>query len=150
MALQVGLSIQSKIENLELVQMVLEETLQRLKVGVRASYEVGMAVREAVANAIEHGNHSAPEKKVHVEMDLLPGELIVRVSDEGEGFDPDGVSDPLAPVNLLKPGGRGLLFMREFMDKIDYTFHLNGGTEVILRKQVPGSSEDSMHEEDGS
>lgn len=123
--------------------MVLEETMTRLDLEEKVSYQVGMAVREAVANAIEHGNRSEPDKKVHVELDLLPGELVVKVSDEGEGFDPGGVSDPLSPANLLKPGGRGLLFMREFMDEIDYTFHMHGGTEVILRKQVGGGAADS-------
>ena len=148
MTLQAGLSIQSKLENLELVQMVLEETMVRLDVEGKVSYEVGMAVREAVANAIEHGNRSQPDKKVVVELDLLPGELVVRISDEGGGFDPDRVGDPRAPVNLLKPGGRGILFMREFMDEIDYTFHGNGGTEVTLRKRVRGGTADSTYEEE--
>lgn len=140
MALQVELSVESRVENLELVQMVLEETMARLEIAERACYEVGMAVREAVANAIQHGNRSAPERKVHLELDFLPGELVVKVRDEGDGFDPNRVADPLAPVNLLRPGGRGLLFMREFMDQIDYTFGLNGGTEVTLRKLLRGSN----------
>lgn len=148
MTLQVGLSIQSNIENLELVQMVLEETLTRLDVSGKVSYEVGMAVREAVANAIEHGNRSEPDRKVQVEMDLLPGELVVKVCDEGDGFDPNRVADPLKGTNLLKAGGRGILFMREFMDKIDYTFHHNGGTEVTLRKQVSGGPADSNYQEE--
>ncbi len=147
MALQVELSIQSRVENLELVQMVLEEAMAHLDVEGRVSYEVGMAVREAVANAIEHGNRSAPEKKVRVALDLLPGELVIKVRDEGEGFDPEGVCDPRTPVNLLRPGGRGILFMREFMDEIDYTFHLNGGTEVTLRKLVSDSSGSTDEEE---
>lgn len=148
MALQVELSIQSELENLELVQLVLEETLARLGVDSNVSYAVGMAVREAVANAIEHGNRSAAHKKVRVALDLLPGELVVKVCDEGEGFDPEQVSDPLEQVNLLRPGGRGILFMKEFMDEIDYTFHVNGGTEVTLRKQVQGSIV-STYEEEG-
>lgn len=147
MALQVELSIQSRVENLELVQLVLEETMAHLDVEGRVSYEVGMAVREAVANAIEHGNRSAPEKKVEVALDLLPGELVIKVRDEGDGFDPEGISDPLAPVNLLRPGGRGILFMKEFMDEIDYTFDLNGGTEVTLRKLVHGSTGSTDEEE---
>jgi serine/threonine-protein kinase RsbW len=140
MALEVELSIQSRVENLDLVQMVLEETLTRLEIEKQVSYEVGMAVREAVANAIEHGNRSIPEKKVQVALDLLPGELVIKVRDQGEGFDPERVANPLMPVNLLRPSGRGILFMREFMDEIDYTFGLNGGTEVTLRKLVRGSN----------
>lgn len=148
MTLQVELSIQSRVENLELVQMVLEETLTQMDVEGQVSYEVGMAVREAVANAIEHGNRSAPEKKVQVALDLLPGELVVKVRDEGGGFDLDRVSDPRAPANLLRPGGRGILFMREFMDEIDYTFNLNGGTEVTLRKLVRGCAGSTDEEEE--
>lgn len=149
MPLQVELSIQSQVENLELVQMVLEEAMTHLELGEKACYEVGMAVREAVANAIEHGNHSVPEKKVQVELDYLPGQLVVKVRDEGEGFDTDKVSDPRAPVNLLRPSGRGILFMREFMDEIDYTFGLDGGTEVTLRKLIDGSN-GLTDEEEGS
>jgi serine/threonine-protein kinase RsbW len=148
MALQVELSIQSRVENLELVQMVLEETMTHLGLEEKISYEVGMAVREAVANAIEHGNRSVPEKKVQVELDLQPSELVIKVRDEGDGFDPSGISDPRAPVNLLRTEGRGILFMKEFMDEIDYTFGLNGGTEVTLRKQVH-SSGGSTDEEEG-
>ncbi len=140
MALQVELSIQSRVENLELVQMVLEEAMTHLDIEKQASYEVGMAVREAVANAIEHGNRSDPGKRVQVVLDYLPGELVVKVHDEGDGFDPERVSDPLAPVNLLRSSGRGLLFMKEFMDEINYTFGLDGGTEVTLRKLVHGSN----------
>ena len=140
MALEVELSVQSRVENLELVQMVLEETMSRLEIERQVCYEVGMAVREAVANAIEHGNRSIPEKKVQVALDLLPGELVVKVRDQGEGFDPKRVADPLTRANLLRPGGRGILFMRQFMDEIDYTFGLNGGTEVTLRKLVHGSN----------
>lgn len=140
MTREVELSIQSRIEDLELVQMVLEEAMARLDVGQKVSYEVGMAVREAVVNAIEHGNRSIPEKKVRVALDVGRGEVVVKVRDQGEGFDPETVSDPRAPLNLLRPGGRGILFMREFMDQIDYTFGLNGGTEVTLRKLVSGSN----------
>lgn len=147
MALQMELSVESRVENLELVQMVIEETMTRLEIAGRTCYEVGMAVREAVANAIKHGNRSTPERKVQVEMDLLPGELVIRVRDEGSGFDPERVSDPLAPVNLLRPGGRGILFMREFMDGIDYTFGLNGGTQVTLRKVLRGSASSTDEEE---
>ena len=147
MALQVELSIQSRLENLELVQMVLEEAMTHLGIEKKVSYEVGMAVREAVANAIEHGNRSDPEKKVQVALEAQPGQLVVRIRDEGEGFDPRGVSDPLAPANLLQPGGRGILFMREFMDKIDYTFGLDGGTEITLRKLLQGSNSLTDEEE---
>ncbi len=116
--------------------MVLEEAMTNLDIDKQVSYEVGMAVREAVANAIEHGNRSAPDKKVKVALDFLPGELVVRVCDEGDGFDPERVADPLAAVNLLRPSGRGILFMKKFMDEIDYTFSLDGGTQVTLRKLV--------------
>ena len=83
---------------------------------------IGVAVRESVINAIKHGNREDPDKLVTVEFTFAPaadpGELIVRVLDEGEGFEPEEVADPLAPENLLKSSGRGIFFMRSFMDDV--------------------------------
>jgi serine/threonine-protein kinase RsbW len=65
----------------------------------------------------------------------------VIVTDQGKGFDPERVRDPLTGKNLLRPNGRGLLFMREFMDRIDYTFDADGGTIVTLRKRLHQADE---------
>ena len=116
---QLHLTIGSRFENIELVQMTVDE-----------------ALREAVANAIKHGNRQDASKQVEIEVGLSGGELEIRVADEGPGFDPDGVKDPLAPENKFRADGRGIFYMRKFMDDVRYAFRPSGGTIVILRKRL--------------
>lgn len=134
----VHLAIESRLENIDLVQVVVEESLQRLELDQEAAQFVGLAVREAVANAIRHGNQEDPQKRVEIDFRVAAGEVVIVVQDEGEGFDPNEVPDPLADENLLRPNGRGLLFMRNFMDSIEYSARPEGGTVVTLRKQLEG------------
>ena len=132
------LAIGSRFENIELVQVVLDDSLQGMGVEEDTRHWVELAVREAVANAIKHGNLEDPEKQVEVDWELRGGELLVRVRDQGEGFDPGLLGDPLAPENLLRPNGRGIFYMKSFMDRIDYQAGPAGGTEVVLHKRLAG------------
>ena len=97
---------------------------------------MSVAVRESVVNAIKHGNRLDENKRVTVEFVLLPHALEVGVQDEGQGFDPGSVPDPVAEENLLKAYGRGIFFMKSFMDEVKYTFPQNGGTKVTLLKKL--------------
>ena len=135
---RVHLAIGSKFENIELVQVVLDDALEGMGIDSETRHWVELAVREAVANAIKHGNREDPRKQVEVDWGVEAGELLVRVRDEGEGFDPGHLDSPLAPENLLKPSGRGIFYMRSFMDRIDYHAGAEGGTEVVLHKRLPG------------
>jgi serine/threonine-protein kinase RsbW len=94
-------------------------------------------VRESVVNAIKHGNKMDETKRVAVVMNLTPEALEVEIQDEGRGFDPTGVGDPLAPENLLKADGRGMFFMRSFMDEVSYSFPPQGGARVRMVKRRP-------------
>lgn len=153
---QVHLSIGSSVENVELVQLVVEEALNRLELEPDDAHWVGIAVREAVANAVKHGNRHDPGKRVAVDFGVEDGELVIRVCDEGGGFDPAGVDNPLAPENVLKPSGRGIFYMKRFMDEIDYSFGPDGGTVVTMRKHLDsrhldsasGPSEDQRKEQE--
>lgn len=133
---EVRLSIGSEYDNIELVQVVLEESLQRLDLDEDSRYWIGIAVREAVANAIKHGNQLDPSKQVAVGLRVVSEMLEISVQDQGEGFDPSGVRDPLDTENLLRPDGRGIFYMRRMMDDIEYSFGPNGGTLVTLRKRI--------------
>lgn len=137
---EVRLSIDSEFENIELVQAVVQESLERLDLDEDSRYWIGIAVREAVANAIKHGNRQDPEKQVAVGLRAENEVLEISVSDEGSGFDPDTVADPLRPDNLLKPDGRGIFYMRRLMDDIEYSFGSGGGTKVTMRKSLVTSS----------
>lgn len=132
----VRISIGSRFEHIDLIQVVVDDALDRIGFDEDIRHWVGIAVREAVANAIKHGNRQDPDKKVEVELALDGDEAIIRIDDSGEGFDPEQVDDPLAPENLLKPSGRGIFYMRSFMDQIDYEARPGGGTRVTLRKRI--------------
>ncbi len=132
------LDLGSRFENIELVQVVLKDTLDQLGIEEDARHWIDVAVREAVANAIKHGNEQNPEKQIHVDLLLEGGELIIRIEDEGAGFDPSTVQDPLAPENLLRPNGRGIFYMKSFMDDIQYDLRPGGGTVVTMRKRITG------------
>ena len=132
------LDLGSRFENIELVQVVLKDTLDQLGVEEDARHWIDVAVREAVANAIKHGNAQNPDKQVHIDLLLEGDELIIRIEDEGPGFDPSSVQDPLAPENILRPNGRGIFYMKSFMDDIQYGLRPEGGTVVTMRKRLAG------------
>jgi|SRR5215472_1972059 len=97
-----------------------------------SEFGIELALREALANAVMHGNHEDPQKKVHVRCMCEEGQGVsIVVRDEGPGFDPTKVPDPLAPENLDAEHGRGILLMKQFMDEIHFE---RGGTEVHMRK----------------
>jgi serine/threonine-protein kinase RsbW len=130
------LAVGSRFENIEIVQVVLNDALERFGLEEDSRHWIDLAVREAVANAIKHGNQEDPAKRVEVEVELSGSDLTIQVFDEGGGFQPESLGDPLAPENLLNPNGRGIFYMRSFMDRVDYNFRPEGGTVVTLKKQL--------------
>ncbi len=102
---------------------------------------VSMAVREAMINAVLHGNAYDTNKRVNLTLEHKGQELIVTITDEGTGFVPEEVPDPLAPENLLKGSGRGIFLMRAFMDEVRFR-KMNPGTEIILIKRLQNSDLD--------
>jgi serine/threonine-protein kinase RsbW len=99
-----------------------------------------MAVRESVVNAITHGNASDPAKIVFIDFtttpDSNPADLVVRVRDQGAGFDPDAIKDPLTPENMLSTSGRGVFLIRQFMDDVQIRRAPEGGMEVRMMKHI--------------
>jgi serine/threonine-protein kinase RsbW len=136
----VRLQIHSNFDMLDFVQVVSDRMGQLAGLDEDAVHWIGVAVRESVINAIKHGNREDYGKLVTVEFTFTPAvgptELIVRVLDEGEGFDPQEVADPLAPENILKSSGRGIFFMRNFMDDVTLRRAAEGGMEVRMVKKL--------------
>ena len=101
---------------------------------------VSVAVRESVINAIKHGNCNDEDKRVFVEFTPLAAEptpgLAICVRDEGCGFDPTGIPDPLSPENMLKPTGRGIFLIRSFMDEMELRKRPGGGMEMMMVKRL--------------
>ena len=136
----VRLEFTSAFEMLDCVQAVCDHVGRTLGLDDDTHHYVGVAIRESVINAIRHGNRNDASKRVFVEFstegpaDAL--DLMIRVRDEGEGFDPSTVADPLAPENLLKPSGRGIFLIRSFMDDVQLVNAPEGGMEMRMLKRV--------------
>jgi len=131
----VKLDIASRFDMLEMVQTVLTHLSGLAGFDEEATHYMSVAVRESVVNAIKHGNRSEEARRVTIAFTLEPGSLEVSVHDEGRGFDPDTVPNPTATENLLKVDGRGIFFMRSFMDDVSYAFPTGGGTVVTMVKR---------------
>lgn len=99
-----------------------------------ALFAIDMAVREAVANAVKHGNKQDSTKFVEITFSNLNKGLEVTIRDFGEGFEVEEVPDPTNPENLLKANGRGVLFMKTFMEEVEWLRHQKGGMIVKMCK----------------
>ena len=137
---RVEITISSRFENIELVQVIAEHLCENAGVDEDGSHWIGMAVREAVANAIKHGNKLDARKKVNASFELQGYELEITIADEGQGFDPEKVRDPLNPQNLMKTSGRGIFYMKTFMDQVSYSFQPGGGTSLVMTKNLAKGS----------
>ena len=131
----VKLDISSRFEMLEMVDTVLTHLSGMLQFDEDAAHNMSVAVRESVVNAIKHGNQGDESKRVTVVLTAQSNALEVRVQDQGAGFDPESVPNPIAEENLLKAYGRGIFFMRNFMDEVSYSFPARGGTVVRMLKK---------------
>jgi serine/threonine-protein kinase RsbW len=144
----IRLEFSSAFEMLDLVQIVSDAFGRMAGLDEDGLHWMGVAIRESVINAIKHGNRSDVQKRVFVDLAAVPRrgdangasqrpeELVVLVRDQGEGFDPSLLLDPLAPENLLKSSGRGIFFMRNFMDDVSLRRLPEGGMEVRMVKRV--------------
>lgn len=136
--LSIRLEFTSAYEMLDTMQSVSDHLCKEVGLDEDAIHWVGVAVRESVANAIKHGNKGDVGKKVFVEFDTTADpapSLAIRVRDQGTGFDPEEVADPLAPENLLKGSGRGIFLIRSFMDDVVLQRAPEGGMEMRMIKR---------------
>ncbi|HUE87561.1 MAG TPA: ATP-binding protein [Vicinamibacterales bacterium] len=130
----------SAFDMLDFVQVVSDHIGRMAGLDEDALHWVSVAVRESVVNAIKHGNKSDESKRVVVEFTALPldepEQLVIRVEDEGEGFDPEEIADPLAPENILKSSGRGIFLIRSFMDDVQLRRGKERGMQIRMVKNV--------------
>jgi serine/threonine-protein kinase RsbW len=105
-------------------------------------FHVAMAVREAAINAVMHGNGYDPSRHIDVALENTGTALIFTIADQGQGFDPDHLPDPLAPENLLRGTGRGIFLIRSLMDEVHFR-QLHPGTELTLVKHLAPGGEKS-------
>ena len=139
----VRLEFTSAFEMLDFVQVVSDHVCGSIGMDEDSAHWISVAIRESVINAIKHGNRNDSSKRVFDEFettkpDNVP-ELTIRVRDQGEGFEPEEVADPLAPENLLKSSGRGIFLIRNFMDAVRLQRAAEGGMEIQMIKRVQPS-----------
>ena len=119
---------------LQMIEFTSATILQMLKADDDWKFKITMAIREAVINAIIHGNKNNIKKKVSVSYNFDSSKLEVIVSDQGNGFDFAKLPDPTNNENLLKPFGRGIFFIRSFMDKVLFTIQPGKGLTITMIK----------------
>jgi serine/threonine-protein kinase RsbW len=136
----VRLQIPSLFDMVDLVQVLSDRMGDMAGFDDDVVHWIGVAVRESVINAIKHGNKEDAAKPVTIEFGFTPidhpTQLVVSVTDRGEGFEPQEVADPLAPENMLKSSGRGIFFMRNFMDDVQLQRAPEGGMQVRMTKKL--------------
>lgn len=134
--LRAHLVLTSRFENIEVAERALRDLFDQVGCDGDDLYWVVTALREALANAVKHGNRSQPERRIYIDYTVDDSEVTIRVEDEGEGFDPAVIPDPTDAENLLRPSGRGIFYMQQFMSHVEFGQAPNGGTSVIMVKQL--------------
>jgi serine/threonine-protein kinase RsbW len=127
------MKLESELSSVDLVEAKAEGLAREAGFDDDTSSQIAMVVREAVINAILHGNKNDPSKHVRWSYELNDEALRFKIADEGPGLDPDTVPDPLAPENILRSSGRGIFLMRAIMDEVHFHM-LNPGTEIEMIK----------------
>jgi serine/threonine-protein kinase RsbW len=136
----VRLEFTSTFEMLDFVQVVSDHLARGVGLDEDSMHWVSVAIRESVINAIKHGNKNDAGKRVFVEFETATKaevpELAIRIRDQGEGFDPEKVANPLDEENLLKSSGRGIFLIRNFMEDVQLQRAPEGGMEIRMVKRV--------------
>ena len=129
------LTLPSRIDTVATAAAAVAEFLSRSGISEDAAFGIDMAVREAVTNAVLHGNQQDENKFVDISLKSLPDAVEISVHDQGPGFNPEEIPDPTAEENILKTSGRGIFFMRTFMDEVEWLIRREGGTTVRMLKR---------------
>ena len=129
------LVLPSHIEAVADAAAAVTDFIRNCGVSEESSFGIEMALREAVTNAMVHGNQEDESKFIEIIFNCHDNELEIEVRDQGDGFDPAEVPDPTNAENLLKTSGRGIFLMRTFMDEIEWRNGPEGGTAVRMTKR---------------
>ena len=126
----------SNLESVNAAEALVVDAAAALGLDEDARMDLGLAIREAMVNAVAHGNQYSPDKQVRLILERRTDAVKVTIIDQGEGFDLNRVPDPTQGENLLRESGRGLLLMQAFVDEFSVKRTASGGAEVVLVKYV--------------
>ena len=125
------LSLRSEVSAISPFVDILMRLIKKFRWVAEDEEDIEVALYEALANAVIHGNHEDPDNEVRVSCRCGTDEISIIVRDEGQGFDIGEVPDPTAPENISSSQGRGIYLMRTLMDEVHFE---GGGTVVYMRK----------------
>lgn len=125
--------INSALKNISSVIKELNKKWETAGIDEQTIFSLRLALEEALANAVKHGNRCKQELPVDVTCRILPTSVELEVKDQGEGFNHEAVSDPTSQRAICEPGGRGILLMRKLMDTVIFG---DGGSRIIMRKLI--------------
>ncbi len=123
------------MESVEVVEAAADQLAVEAGLDEDQRFHIAMAVREAAINAVLHGNEYDPARQIEVTLENTCKDLKITIADQGRGFDPEKVPDPLAQENLLRGTGRGIFLIRSLMDEVHFR-QLHPGTELTLVKHL--------------
>lgn len=125
--------VPSSLEHLADVDLFVEGTLRGLGVAESVIADIAISVSELVNNAILHGNKASPDKTVTVRVGKTGGSVSIAVRDQGNGFNPESIANPIDEANLLKEVGRGIFIVRSLMDSVEIEAAPSGTTITITK-----------------
>ena len=129
-------TLDSTLDGVEQIENLVLERAQRAGFGGASLDQIALAVHETAANAVFHGNRESAEKKVFLDIALTDDHLTIIITDQGDGFDPATVPDPLSPQEIYKERGRGIYLSRALMDEYQVRRPAAGGSEVTMVKYL--------------
>ncbi len=133
----IRVTLETAWQTIDLAQLMTQRLAEALGYDETEVHHVAMSVREGIINALHYGNRMQRDKQIFLSYTFEPDRLVIRLLDQGGGFELADVADPLAEENLLKSSGRGLLLVRAFMDDVRVGQGAQGGAELILVKRLP-------------
>ena len=137
---ELDLELASNLESVDFAEEKALEIAAQCGVPEDELHRVGIAIREAMVNAVVHGNRYNRNKKVYFRVHANAEGLAITIGDEGSGFNPEVLPDPSAEENVLSQSGRGIMLIRAFMDRYDVSPRPGGGTQIQMVKTLPQGS----------
>jgi serine/threonine-protein kinase RsbW len=134
---RIEITFETLLESVDLAESIVMRVAEASGFSEEDIHKIGMAIREGVINAYNYGNQQDRNKKIRMTVELGPEKMVVRVVDQGKGFELTEIPDPLAEENLLRTSGRGLFLMRAFMDEFSVHCLPGGGAELVMVKNLP-------------
>ena len=138
-------TLDSTLDSVERIEHLALEQAQRIGFKGASLDQIALAVHETAANAVFHGNGENPEKKVFLDIAVTEDQLKITITDEGPGFDPAKVPDPLGPEEMFRERGRGIYLTRALMDEYQVSCDGKCGSAVTLVKYLKHHGQDGEH-----